>query len=341
MLGRGRGAVVDCRHLRDTDARDDPRRAARPRPDAGLHRVGAGVDQRLRTVARRDVTGDELDRAARLDRADDVEHAGRMAVSRVDDEEVCACVGQRLRPLERVGADADGRTDSKPSLVVLRRPGMLDLLLDVLDAVRVHDRELLDAVAVEDVARLLERGADRGGHELLARHDLLGAALHAVLEAQVAIREDADQHARLVGDRNAADVVRPHQLERFRDAGAGTQRHRLDDHPRLAALHLVDLGDLVVDREVAMDDPDPALARERDREARLRHGVHRRRDERDLERDRTRHPRRGRDVVREDVGLRGNEEDIVERQALLGELFFECKELLDLPRTELDGHGRS
>ena len=58
-----------------------------------------------------------------------------------------------------------------------------------------------------------------------------------------------------------------HQRERVGDARGRRQRQRLDDHPGLGALDLVDLGHLLLDREVAVDDPDPALARERDRDA--------------------------------------------------------------------------
>ena len=69
--------------------------------------------------------------------------------------------------------------------------------------------------------------------------------------------------------------------------------------PGLGALDLVDLGDLVLDRQVPVDDADPTLPRQRDRQARLGDGVHRRGDDRDLERDRRRQPRRRGDVVRE------------------------------------------
>ena len=72
-------------------------------------------------------------RAPRLDPAHHLEHAGRVPVRRVDDEHVDARVDQRLRALERVGADADRRADAQPPLLVLRRVRVLDLLLDVLD----------------------------------------------------------------------------------------------------------------------------------------------------------------------------------------------------------------
>ena len=86
-------------------------------------------------------------------------------------------------------------------------------------------------------------------------------------EPEVAVREDADEHAVGRRDRHARDAVARHQVERVGHEIVGAERDRLDDHPGLAALDLVDLGDLVLDREVAVDDADPALAREGDREA--------------------------------------------------------------------------
>ena len=118
----------------------------------------------------------------------------------------------------------------------------------------------------------------------------------------------------------------------------GAKRDGLDDHPRLRALHLVDLRDLIGDREVAVHDPQTALARERDREARLGHGVHRRRDHGDVQRDRRCQPRDRRDVVREDVRLRRKEENVVEGEPLLAELPLERDEALDLLLAELGLH---
>ena len=102
----------------------------------------------------------------------------------------------------------------------------------------------------------------------------------------------------------------------------GPQRDGLDDHPRLRALDLVDLADLLGDREVAVDDADAAGAGQGDREARLGHRVHRRRDERDRERDRARQPRLGRDLARQDVAVGGDEQHVVERESLGAELLL-------------------
>ena len=90
----------------------------------------------------------------------------------------------------------------------------------------------------------------------------------------------------VVRDRNAGDAVALHELERLGHGVRRRERDGLDDHPGLGALHLVHLGDLVLDREVPVHDPHPAGARERDREPSLGDRVHRRRDQRDVQRDR-------------------------------------------------------
>src|SRR4029450_5060626 len=99
----------------------------------GLHRAPPACAQPLRSFARRDVAGDKLDRAPRLDPAYDLEHARRVAVSGVAPGAVGLRIRQRLGPLERIGADTDGGAYAEPTLLVLRRVRMLDLLLDVLD----------------------------------------------------------------------------------------------------------------------------------------------------------------------------------------------------------------
>ena len=145
----------------------------------------------------------ELDVVRGLDLAHDLEDAVRVAVRRVDDEDVDLGVDERRRALQRVRPDADGGADAQATLVVLRRVRVLDPLRDVLDGdealeapVRVDDRELLDLVAVEDRLGLLERRPDRSGHEVSAGHQRRDGLRRVRLEAEVAVREDADEDAR-------------------------------------------------------------------------------------------------------------------------------------------------
>ena len=177
----------------------------------------------------RHVAGDEIGvRELAPDARHHVDDALRVAVRGVDDEHVDAGGDQRLRALERILADADRRAASQPAERILARERILDRLLDVLDGdqplepvVAIDDEQLLDLVLVQDLARLVERRADRHGEERVFRHHLVDRAVHVRLEPQVAIGEDADEPpflAAVVGDRHARDAVLLHQVERFVNA---------------------------------------------------------------------------------------------------------------------------
>ena len=79
-----------------------------------------------------------------------------------------------------------------------------------------------------------------------------------------------------------------------------------------------------------MDDAQPTLARQRNREPRLRDGVHRCRDDRDLDRDAARQLRRGGDFIWENARLGRDEQNVVERQPFFPEFPVELEEPLDL-----------
>ena len=79
--------------------------------------------------------------------------------------------------------------------------------------------------------------------------------------------------------------ARRHQRERVGQRRVGKDGDRIDDHPALEPLDLAHLLGLIGGLEIAVDDPDPAGFRHRDREPRLGDGVHRRRDDRQVEAD--------------------------------------------------------
>ena len=115
----GQGRLVDGGDLRHADAGDDAGGADRARADADLDGVGAGVDERLRALAGRDVAADDVDvreRRVGLEPADDVEHARGVAVRGVDDEHVDA--------RRRAGASARSQASPKKPIAAptRRRP---------------------------------------------------------------------------------------------------------------------------------------------------------------------------------------------------------------------------
>ena len=167
---------------------------------------------------------------------------------------------------------------------------------------------------VKDLARLLERRADRDRDEVLLRHPLGDREVEPRLESEVAIREDADQFAVRVGDGNAADLVLLHDRHRLGDRLPRPHGDRVDDHAGLGTLHLVHFFGLPVDRHVLVDDAEAAVLRHRDGEPRLGDRVHRRGKDRDVEVDVARQARRDVDEVRVQLRLRRFQQDVVERE---------------------------
>src|SRR3989442_757460 len=179
-----------------------------------------------------------------------------------------------------------------PSVLVLVGVRILAPLEDVFDgdetaeqALLVYDGELLDAMPRENAFRLVQVGADRGGHELVLRHDVTNRPVQLALELQVAIRDDAGQLAGAIHDRHAGDLEAHHELLRLAQRAVGAERDRVHDHPRFAALDAIHFGSLTIDRHVLVDHADAAQARHGHRHLRLGHGIHGRGDNRDVQRN--------------------------------------------------------
>src|SRR4051812_15623656 len=171
--GGNRRAVVDRGDLRHAHTGNDPRCADRTWAYANLHRVGSGVDQRLRRLGRRNVAGNDLDVEFGLDAPDHLRHRGRMPVRGIDDENVDAGIDERAGALPGIVAHAHGGTHAQATLLILCRFRELDPLLDVLHrdqprqpSLGVDDRKLLDLVAVQDCLRLGERRSLGRGDEV-------------------------------------------------------------------------------------------------------------------------------------------------------------------------------
>ena len=159
---RGLGRLEDRGQLRHADAGDDAGGADRARTDADLDRVRAGVDQRLRALARRHVAGDDRDLVGRaLDAPDLLKTSSEWpcAVSTTRQSTPAAIsISARSNPLSPTVVAAATRRRPSTSLAAL---GCVGRLLDVLDgdeadaALRlVDDHQLLDAVQMQEPARL-------------------------------------------------------------------------------------------------------------------------------------------------------------------------------------------
>ena len=230
---------------------DDAGRADASRPDADLDGVGPGFDQVADRLGRADIAGHELNVVLFLDRLDGLDNVFRVAVSRVDDNDVGVLIDQRIDAVVLV--NSDGRPGQEPPAPVAAGLGKPRQHVgvphgDQADQVEllVHQRQLLDAMANQNAFGLFERRPLGGRDQVLMGHDLLDPRLVRGHELQIAPGQDADQLAAL-DDRDAGDVVRLHRLAGRGHRDIRGQGDRVGNDPVGAALDLADLAALLLD----------------------------------------------------------------------------------------------
>src|SRR5689334_24582813 len=286
---------ADGRDLRHADAGDHARRADRAGTDADLDRIRARIDERFRGIAGHDIAGDDRHVRKSLARpAHAFDHAARMTVRGIDDEHIDARVDQRRNALFGVAGDADCRADAQPLAIVLARVRVVARLLDVLDRDEaaqpkriIDDQDLLDTELMQECQHLILGSALlHRDQPVLAGHDVLDRILGLLLEAQVAVGDDADELL-AIDHRHARDVMRVRDLHDFADRSLRTDRDRIADDARLELLDQAHFGRLPLDGHVLVDDADAAGLRHRDGEAGFGNGIHCRRDDRQVQADRS------------------------------------------------------
>ena len=134
-LARQRG-FVDRGDLGYATSGHDAGRADRARTEADLDRVGACVDECLRTLAGRDVAADDLHVLGGwvgLEPLDDLEQHADVSVGRVGDEHVDTGLDEGRGALPGIAEVADRGTDHESAVGVLGRVRELLGLHEVLD----------------------------------------------------------------------------------------------------------------------------------------------------------------------------------------------------------------
>jgi len=162
-----------------------------------------------------------------------------------------------------------------------------------------------------------------GGHVLAGGDDLVGHRLpdfvglaDLQVRPDVGARDDPQHLVVLVDDRRARDALRLHRPVDLPDGLAGVGGHDVADDELVGALDALDLGDDLLDVHVSVEHAEPAVTRHRDRQFASGHGVHRRREDRDLELDVRRDARAHVGLVGFDATLLRSEQHVVERQRL-------------------------
>ena len=215
--------------MRDADAGHDAGRADGARTDADLDGVGASLDEVERGFTGGDVAANHLNvRVIRLDPAHAIQHALRMAVRGVDNNDVDAGCGQRLDALLGAGAGADGGAHPQSFLLVLAGLGVVAGFLDILDRdhaaqleLLVDHQHLLDAVLMQQADGLFLAGALAHRDQLvLGGHGLGHGFVEAAFETEVAAGYDANQIA-LVDHWHTGNALGAGQFQDIADGCVG------------------------------------------------------------------------------------------------------------------------
>jgi hypothetical protein len=224
-----------------------------------------------------------------------------------------------------VGRGANCGPDAEPALLVLAGAREIARLLDVLDRdhaaqapLAVDDQHLLDAVAMQELEHLLARRVLAHGHQLLARrHHPRHRQVELLLEADVAVRDDADHLVAVRGHGQSGDALRPGQREDLADRCIRPDRDGILDDAALVLLDAPDLARLVGGGHVLVHDADAAFLRDRDREAGLGDRVHGGGDEGQVQPYPAGEAGRQVDLARQHLRVRGYEQDVVEGECFL------------------------
>ena len=130
-VSRALGSLVNRGDLRHADAGNDPAGADRPRPDAYLDGVGPRVHQGFRALGRGHVAGDHVDLVAALEPAHRVDDIARMAVRRIDHQDIHACPNERRGAVVVIHAHRRAHAQSPP--LIFASLGKAGELINVLD----------------------------------------------------------------------------------------------------------------------------------------------------------------------------------------------------------------
>ena len=241
VFAAGGGGFQHRGELRHADAGDHAGGADAARPDADLHRVGAGLDQRQRALRRGDVAGDDLHGVGLLldrrppRRSTPCEWPCAVSTTMMS---TSAAISARAR-MRAVRADTGRGGDAQAAEFVLvgERVGLR--LVHVLhgdqpDAAITRRRPPAASRSGVDAAGARAcSGADVGGDgdQVLPRHQLIDLEVRVGGEAHVAVGDDADQAVGAALDhRDAADAVRRHQGFHVGQGLVGMDGERVHHH---------------------------------------------------------------------------------------------------------------
>ena len=159
-----------------------------------------------------------------------------MAVGGVHHQQIHLGLHQLRRAFQVIARGPQGGAHAQAPLLVLAGIGVVNLLLNILYGNKstkiigfIDDEKFFHAVLVQHPLGFFQGRSHGDRNQVFLGHHLFHGQVEAVLEAQVAVGQDAHQLA-LLGDGHAGNLVLLHDFERIGDPVLGADGDGVDNH---------------------------------------------------------------------------------------------------------------
>ena len=211
-----------------------------------------------------------------------------MPMGGIDDDHIHLGLHQRIHPHHHVLCDAYGRAAEQPSLLILCRIWVLNLLLNIFDRdqalqvkVLIYNRQLLFPGLRQYLLGFLQGNSLTGSNQPFRGHGFLNLFCEIRLKKQVPVGDNAHQLFAL-RDRNPRYPEFAHQLICILKGVLRRKVKGIGNYAVLGPLYLVHFLRLGFHRHIFVDNADSALPGHGDRHPVLRHRIHPRAHQRDV-----------------------------------------------------------
>ena len=141
---------------------------------------------------------------------------------------------------------------------------------------------------------------------MILGHDFIDFPFQVGLKSQVPIGDDTNQLLVFINNRNTANVILTHDVERVDDPGTSLDGYRVINHAVFGTLHRVNLAGLLLNRHVLVYYTYATFTGNRYGELRLCNRIHSSRNQRNIQPDVSRKLGRQINVLGKNFRISGN-----------------------------------
>lgn len=271
-----------------------------------------------------DVACDDLEiREFFFEHLDAVDDADALTVGGIDHDEVHSGFHEGFGTFVWLAEGANCGSAYEAAFVIFCGVGVSFDFFDVFDrdealeiAIFVHDGEFFDPVLGKESLGLVESCAGLTGDEVFGRHSVRDAAGEVGFKSDVAVGEDADEFAFVIGDGNPANMKMLHEVDGLLEHFVGGELDRVGNDPVLGAFDPIYLAGLFFDWHVAVEYAYSAFSGDGDGKPSFGHGIHRGGYDGSGEADAGKEFGRSVDLGGKNIGSTWEEEHVVEAESL-------------------------